>query len=195
MTQPFKPSSFYPDYFKEEIHLGSENELQFSKALDEMMNGFLIARCRDLSRYTPDTGILEAIQRYLGHLGFQLGGILPEKVTALYQRRMELFQLRGTWAGLDLLASFHFTSFDSQQGYPFEQKRFFKTKLSPFRILEQNHKNSQISYRLHQDESPQVIQTFLDNSFLFTPQNIKIVVALPKQNLKSNKASLFPRRI
>jgi hypothetical protein len=182
MSQPqIQPSSYYPDYFKSELELGTPHELPFSKALDQAIFRFLLNRLVQIHQLSPESLNEDFLKLHLHRFGFTLDHLCPQQVHQIYDSLSELFQLRGTLAGLDLLATCHFDEFDSFQGHPsFHRQDLNLVKLYPTRVGFNDHQKEWIHYRLKQSNSPLLIQTFIKNATLFLPKSMQVSVSSPQ---------------
>jgi hypothetical protein len=184
IAQTFLPSSYYPEYFKADLELGTPHEFSFSSGLDLALHSFLGVRQNHLNQLSPSETYEPFISTFLEGIGLTLTGLSEEHLKGLYSNRIALFKLRGTQASLDLLANLHFGDSHSIRGLGFPQFRLNLYQLNAFRLTELPETGKWITYSINNNISPDLENTFLLNSRIFVPSHIKINI---RRNFSSNK--------
>lgn len=186
ITQNFYPSSYYPEYFKADIELGTEFEFRYSSELDSILHRFLISRFSHLDWIAGSQLSGEQARKTLNDLGFCVKGLSLHQINALYQSRFQLFQLRGTFAALDLLAQHYFTKFQSFQGLPLIKTRLGRIKLERVRLAQADDYRHWVTYVISGSVNPVLKDSFLKSSELFRPQTFKIHLSTPTEKLEDS---------
>jgi hypothetical protein len=192
MTKSRTPSSYYPQYFKQDLKLKSPAENPISKALDNFI--YLMSESLFLSTWQTqkDFYTLENKKAHLKSLGFDFNSLSTEEIHRFF----------AVAAGLTLqnLADVYFGEATIQKGYPYPKKNLVEQETSLVMIdtIDKEH----ILFVNYFDKNKESkVNEFILNAKKIVPEYKTIVVALaPKAlNLRSgfnlSKDQLQGRRL
>ncbi|MBI4403752.1 MAG: hypothetical protein HY537_06310 [Deltaproteobacteria bacterium] len=177
MRPRLSPSTYYPDYFKSDLGIGSELAHPIATALDNAFTEMLcLGECFAHSLqplYWPEPKQRE----FLTLLGFRTENLDVDKCERLFEKHQQLWENKDRLEAIEQLASIYFGPTRIQRGRFFARSTVEGQTPFPLHLSDQQGCDRTVVVRLEQKHTSTVIEEFRSNAKLLMPDGFEIWVA------------------
>jgi hypothetical protein len=179
-----RPSSYFPNYFKLDMNVGTIAVNPVVKALDNIMIDYYRHSNGRAYNMAPETYDLVKIQEILEGLGHKVDCLNEEQKRKLFLRRLEFNKHNNRIQSVSLMAKIFFDGAKVQKGWPYPIEKIGQNNVNKIRLLSPKREQRIIFVRADFQPDEELINEFKYNCSLFLPKYYNIVVGGPKKNIK-----------
>lgn len=191
MTNSRKPSSYYPQYFKQDLKLKTPTENPLSKALDHFV--FAMSESLFLSTWQTqkDFYSLENKKRHIQDLGFEFGCLSANEIHEFFEALPGLT--------IETLAKVYFGEATIQKGYPYSKKNLLED--SSLVLIDTMDREHILFVNYFEKKMDFKVKEFIANAKKVVPDHKDVIVALApkvlnlKEGFNLSKDQLHGRRL